>query len=218
MCANRNSSLQLKWISHSIKQSLHNDLPYAHLILQCIFLLYSLIDLFIYIKSTVPISNTCTKCMGSPGIINDPTSDYYATQFLAIGAWITSQMNVALIRKLRGSLMSSPYFFEMLSMSVFNPALADVQSAGAGVECLYCMLFKSLSFQYPRITPSGTDFKPWMDGFVLPDYPEDIVKRNLHNNVTLMTGTVKDEWARNLGWFINELMENHLLPGKGCSI
>ena len=38
--------------------------------------------------------------------------------FLGMGALITSQVNVTLIRKLRGSLVCLAYFFNMLSMDV----------------------------------------------------------------------------------------------------
>ena len=46
---------------------------------------------------------------------------------------MTSKLNVALVRKLRGSLMC-----------LYNQALADVRSTGGGITCLYCM------FQYTR--------------------------------------------------------------------
>ena len=38
--------------------------------------------------------------------------------FLCMDAWMTSQLNVALIHKLRGSLMCLDYVFHMLSMGV----------------------------------------------------------------------------------------------------
>ena len=56
---------------------------------------------------SVPTFNSCTKCVGSLGIIHDmPPS------FLGKGAWMTSQMNATLIRKLRRSfsLMCLAYF------------------------------------------------------------------------------------------------------------
>ena len=37
-------------------------------------------------------------------------------RFLGMYAWMTSQLNVALIRKLRGALLCLAYFFDMLSM------------------------------------------------------------------------------------------------------
>ena len=52
--------------------------------------------------------------------------------FLDIDAWMTSQMNVALIRKLRGSLMCLAYSFLHVTHGCFNnQALTDVRSTGA---------------------------------------------------------------------------------------
>ena len=44
--------------------------------------------------------------------------------FLGMDAWMTSQLNVALIRKIRGSLMCLDYFLTLSN----NQALADVRS------------------------------------------------------------------------------------------
>ena len=52
---------------------------------------------------TGPTCNSCTKCVGSPGIIHDCSPDCNPN-FLGINACITSQLNVALIQ-LRGLLM-----------------------------------------------------------------------------------------------------------------
>ena len=50
-------------------------------------------------------------------------------------------MNVALIWKLRGAINAFILFFDMLSMGdVYNQALADVRSTGAGMNYLYCRL------------------------------------------------------------------------------
>ena len=55
-----------------------------------------------------------------------------------MGAWITSQLNVALMRKLRGSLMCLAFF--PLPMGVYtNEHVADVRSTGAGIKCMYCI-------------------------------------------------------------------------------
>ena len=42
---------------------------------------------------TVPIFNSCTKCVGSPGI----TQDQLPPSYLVMDAWMTSQLNAALI-------------------------------------------------------------------------------------------------------------------------
>ena len=81
-------------------------------------------DLFIACESesvslrinTMPAFNSCTKCVGSPGIIHDRTPDDPPVSW----AWMTSQLNVALIRKPRGSLMCLADFSDMLSMGVFT--------------------------------------------------------------------------------------------------
>ena len=81
-------------------------------------------------SDTVPTFDSCTKCMGSPGIINDHTSDYHPVSW----ARMTLQLNEALVRKLRGSLMCLACF-DMLSISVFyNQSLAVVRSTVAGIR------------------------------------------------------------------------------------
>lgn len=59
-------------------------------------------------------------------------------------------------------------------------------------------------YQVDRISPSGADFKPWADGTVIPDTPMELLKSGKINQVDIMAGTVKDEWSRNMGWFIRE--------------
>ena len=53
------------------------------------------------ILSTVPTCNSCTKCAGSQGT----------------DAWMVSQLNVALIRKVCRSLMCLAYFYTRSSIS-----------------------------------------------------------------------------------------------------
>ena len=60
--------------------------------------------------------------------------------------------------------------------------------------------------QLPAVSPSGMDFKPCVDGHVIPVSPRDLMLRGNINQVIFMTGTVKDEWTGNLGWFIEELL------------
>ena len=59
--------------------------------------------------------------------------------------------------------------------------------------------------QTPVVSPSRSDFKPCVDNNVLHDEVETLLKQGKINPVTLMIGTVKDEWTRNIGWFIEEL-------------
>ena len=59
--------------------------------------------------------------------------------FVAMDAWMTSQLNLSLIRKLRGSLMCfAELFWHGIQGCFYNQALADVQSTSAGIKCLHC--------------------------------------------------------------------------------
>ena len=59
--------------------------------------------------------------------------------FLGMDAWTTSQPNVALISKLRRSLMCLASFWNAIHGYLYNQVLAIVRSIGAGIKCLYCM-------------------------------------------------------------------------------
>ena len=67
------------------------------------------------------------------------TAGPIATQFPGHGCEhrsLTSQLNVALIRKLRGSLTNMPYYFDMLSMGVCTTR--HWQTHGRPVPVLIC--------------------------------------------------------------------------------
>ena len=68
--------------------------------------------------STVPTFNSCTKCMGSPGIIHDRTT------IAAQPTWVIDVLGLL--------------FWHVIHGCLYNRALADVQSTGAGIKCLYC--------------------------------------------------------------------------------
>ena len=55
-----------------------------------------------------------------------------------------SQMDVDLIRKVRGSLVCLVYFFDRLSMFMYNQALVDVRTTGTGIKCLYCTCLSAI--------------------------------------------------------------------------
>ena len=77
--------------------------------------------------------------LGQPGHNTRPHA-WSPPSFLGMNAWMTSKLNAALIRTLRGSLMCLAYFFDMVPNGVFhNQALADVWSTDAGIKCLYCI-------------------------------------------------------------------------------
>ena len=58
--------------------------------------------------------------------------------FMDLDARKTSQLYMALIRKLRGSLMCVAYFRHVILVCLYNLALADIRLTGAGINCLYC--------------------------------------------------------------------------------
>ncbi len=61
------------------------------------------------------------------------------------------------------------------------------------------------------------DFKPCVDGHVIPQLPRKLMQGGVSNQVTFMTGTVKDEWTGNLGWFIEELYEENSEMGRNVN-
>ena len=64
--------------------------------------------------------------------------------FLDMNARMNSQLNVALIRKLWGSLMCLSYFCHATNGFLYNQALPDVRSTGAGIKCLNCSCLSPL--------------------------------------------------------------------------
>ena len=70
--------------------------------------------------------------------------------FMGMNAKMTSQLNVAVIHKLRGSLMCLAYFLTCYPC-LYNQALADLWLTGGENKCLYCrwvryILWCSFSF------------------------------------------------------------------------
>ena len=68
---------------------------------------------------TVPTFNSCTRWVGSLGIIHDSTPDCHPVSL----AWMLElpQLNVALICKLRGSLMCLAYFLTCYPSLILQP-------------------------------------------------------------------------------------------------
>ena len=54
-------------------------------------------------------------------------------------------------------------------------------------------------------SPSGLNYKPWIDGDLLSMTPLDAFQTGRFHRVPVMTGYVADEWTRNLGLFINDI-------------
>ena len=61
---------------------------------------------------TLPTYNSCTRCVGSFSTIHDRSPDCHPVS----SAWMTSQLNVALIRK---PLIGLAYFFGACHPSMF---------------------------------------------------------------------------------------------------
>ena len=91
---------------------------------------------------TVPNFNSCTKCVGSPGRIHDRTPEC-SPIFLGMDVYMTSQLILALIRKLRVSSMYLDYFLTCYTRCLYNQALPDVRSTGAGIKYLFCTFWYS---------------------------------------------------------------------------
>ena len=93
----------------------------------------------------MPTFNPYTKCVGGPGMIYDHPPDCNPS-CLGMDAWMTSQLKVAFIRKLRGSLMWLDYFFDTLSLGVC--ITRHWQTSGRLVQelnaCRYCEIFKGM--------------------------------------------------------------------------
>ena len=76
---------------------------------------------------------------GQPGQNTRPHAQLQP-RFLAFG-WVTLQLSEALIRKLCESLICLDYIFgHIIHGCLYNQALADDQSTGAEIKCLYCKM------------------------------------------------------------------------------
>ena len=82
---------------------------------------------------TVPTFNPCTKCVGSPGIINGRTPHCHPVSW----AWMNFDDltdKLSFDSQATWVIVMLGLSFDILSMSVFyNQALADVRSSGADI-------------------------------------------------------------------------------------
>ena len=95
-------------------------------------------------------------------------------RFLGKDAWMTSQLNVALIRKLRGSLIYLA-FLDGIHENLYNRALTDVRSTGEGIRHLYCIQNSQVSDYTERGLFSYIDHCPDHWG-VLGQYLRDNIQ------------------------------------------
>ena len=110
--------------------------------------------------STVPASNPCTKFVGSPGMIHDRTPDCHPV------SWAWMQPHSPELTTERSVDSSSTWVTDVLGISfchiihgcLFNQALADFRSTGAGIKCMY---FKTPPLTAHRLSPlSGFVSRP----------------------------------------------------------
>ena len=66
------------------------------------------------------------------------------------------------------------------------------------------------TFQISSYSPSGLNYKPWVDGKLLTSAPIDIFTRGDFHRVPVMTGYVADEWSRNVGLFIHDAAQHNM--------
>ncbi|XP_074657382.1 neuroligin-4, Y-linked-like [Tubulanus polymorphus] len=94
----------------------------------------------------------------------------------------------------------SSYFYEVANIvDCKHDEMAEIK------RCLKTTPWiKFFEHRFPRITPSATDLKPWIDGHVLPSSVDMLLKGGLFNKVPVMAGTTKHEWAKNMGWFLED--------------
>ena len=86
------------------------------------------------VHCTVLTLNSCTKCVGSPGMIPDRTPDCHPVLWVWKRRWPHSWTWIWFIFvDVLGLLLG-----HSIHWCVYNQALADVRSTGAGIECPYC--------------------------------------------------------------------------------
>ena len=93
----------------------------------------------------VPTCNSSTKCQ-----LRHKTRLHtrLPPRFLGMDAWMTSQLKLALICKLCGSLMCLAYFIWHVTQ-----AMADIPPSGAGIKCLHCTSVSYIVWQNDSCVP-----------------------------------------------------------------
>ena len=89
----------------------------------------------LFIAHTVPTFNSCTKCVVSSGIIHDCMPychpEHGSMHDLTAESSFDSQSYL-------GNCFAW-FIFYVTYRCLYNQALADVRSTGAGIKCLHCM-------------------------------------------------------------------------------
>ena len=92
--------------------------------------------------TTVTTFTSCTKCLGSPGIIQDRMIAILLSGHRCMD-------DIALILKLRTwviDLLDIFYFWHVIQGCLYNQALADVRSTDAGIRYMYWTSGQLLKF------------------------------------------------------------------------
>ena len=98
--------------------------------------LLSMVDATIYWLRQIQCRHLiCAQMRGQPEQNTPPHARLSTWGFPGMAAWMTSQLNIALNRKLHGSLMCLAYFFDKLSMGVCTTRYW--QTSGRLVQELY---------------------------------------------------------------------------------
>ena len=91
----------------------------------------------------MPIFNSCTKRVGTPGRIHDAHRISWAR--------MSSYLNVALIPAMLVIDVLGLFLWGVIHGRLYNQALADVLSTRTGIKCLYCtcsFFYMILAFSY----------------------------------------------------------------------
>ena len=99
---------------------------------------------FILMADTVPTFNLCAKCVGSPA--KYATVCLIATQFAGHGCTddLTTERSLD-SQATRFIAVLGLFFQHVTNECLYNQALEDVRSTGAGIKCLYCILSPAFS-------------------------------------------------------------------------
>ena len=136
-------------LQHRLDLSAIRAAPVRMLVTVCIYMhMFTYVCLlncaYMYIAfwpcPTVPTFNSCTKCGASPGIIHDRTPD--ATYSILLGTDASDDLTTERSFDSQATwVIDGPgiSFWHVIHRFLYNQALADVRSTGAGIKCLYCI-------------------------------------------------------------------------------
>ena len=89
----------------------------------------------------MPTFNSCTKCVGSPGKIHDHMPDCHPVSWAWIYEWPTTERNFDSQATWVIDVVIV-FHCNVIHGCLYNQAMADIRSTGAGIKCLYCTSYK----------------------------------------------------------------------------